>query len=158
MIPFKETAGEAIPELGPLQRKLLLAGAAGMALSLVGLFINTTQFLQSYLLAYMWCLGVTLGCLAFGMIHQLSGGAWGVVIRRPIGAASRVIPVMTLLFLPIVLGMNAQHGPFEPSRQLDLVSRASAARPGTHCGCRGLARFQRRPIHDLTWPRLQSLQ
>src|SRR6185369_11005077 len=78
VIPFKETAGEAIPELGPLQRRLLLAGAAGMALSLVGLLINTTQFLQSYLLAYMWCLGVTLGCLAFGMIHQLSGGAWGV--------------------------------------------------------------------------------
>ena len=54
----------------------------------------------------MWCLGVTLGCLALGMVHQLSGGAWGVVIRRPIGAASRVMPVMTLLFLPIVFGMG----------------------------------------------------
>jgi len=106
MIPLKETAGEAIPELAPLQRKLLVAGAAGMALSLVGLFFNVTQFLQSYLLAYMWCLGVTLGCLAFGMVHQLSGGAWGVVIRRSIGAASRVLPVMTLLFLPIVFGMG----------------------------------------------------
>ena len=39
------------------------------------------------------------------MVHQLSGGAWGVVIRRPIGAASRVLPVLTLLFLPIVFGM-----------------------------------------------------
>jgi hypothetical protein len=106
VIPFTETAGDAIPELAPLQRKLVVAGAAGMTLSVVGLFVNPTQFLQSYLLAYMWCLGVTLGCLAFGMIHQLSGGAWGVVIRRPIGAASRVMPVMTLLFLPIVFGMG----------------------------------------------------
>ncbi len=106
MIPFKETAGDAIPELAPLQRKLLVAGAAGMGLSLVGLLVDVTQFLQSYLLAYMWCLGVTLGCLALGMIHQLSGGAWGVVIRRPIGAAARVMPVMTLLFLPIVFGMG----------------------------------------------------
>ena len=57
-------------------------------------------------MAYMFCLGVTLGCLALGMIHQLSGGAWGVVIRRPIGAASRVLPVLTLLFLPIALGMR----------------------------------------------------
>ena len=40
------------------------------------------------------------------MVHQLSGGAWGVVIRRPIGAASRVLPVLTLLFLPIALGMH----------------------------------------------------
>src|SRR6185436_5132465 len=106
VIPFKETAGEAIPELAPLQRKLFIAGAIGMALSLVGLLINVTQFLQSYLLAYMWCLGVTLGCLAFGMVHQLSGGAWGVVIRRPIGAAARVLPVMTAMFLPIALGMR----------------------------------------------------
>jgi hypothetical protein len=54
----------------------------------------------------MFVLGVTLGCLALGMVHQLSGGAWGVVIRRPIGAASRVLPVLTVLFLPIVLGMH----------------------------------------------------
>jgi hypothetical protein len=39
------------------------------------------------------------------MVHQLSGGAWGVVIRREIGAAARVLPIMTVLFVPIVLGM-----------------------------------------------------
>src|SRR6185436_7165377 len=33
-------------------------------------------------------------------------GAWGVVIRRPIGAAARVLPVLTVLFLPIVVGMH----------------------------------------------------
>jgi hypothetical protein len=49
---------------------------------------------------------VTLGCLALGMVHQLSGGAWGVVIRRPIGAAARVLPLMTLLFIPVLLGMR----------------------------------------------------
>jgi hypothetical protein len=78
----------------------------GAAVSLVGLFLDARQFFQSYLMAYMLCLGVTLGCLALGMVHQLSGGAWGVVIRRPIGAASRVLPVMTLMFLPIALGMR----------------------------------------------------
>jgi len=57
-------------------------------------------------MAYMFCLGATLGCLALGMVHQLSGGAWGVVLRRPIGAATRVLPIMTVLFLPIVLGMG----------------------------------------------------
>jgi hypothetical protein len=56
-------------------------------------------------MAYMWCLGATLGCLALGMVHQLSGGAWGVLIRRPIGAASRVLPILTLFFLPIALGV-----------------------------------------------------
>jgi hypothetical protein len=102
---INQTADELIPELAGLQRRFLLAGAAGAAISLVGLFLNATQFFQSYLMAYMFVLGLTLGSLALGMVHQLSGGAWGVVIRRPIGAASRVLPVLTLLFIPIALGM-----------------------------------------------------
>jgi hypothetical protein len=106
MTPLTQTADAAIPELAGLQRRLLILGAAGAAVSLAGLFVDARQFLQSYLMAYMLCLGVTLGCLALGMVHQLSGGAWGVVIRRPIGAAARVLPVMTVLFLPIALGMT----------------------------------------------------
>ena len=106
MTPLTQTADVAIPELAGLQRRLLIAGGAGAAVSLIGLFTNVQQFMQSYLMAYMLCLGVTLGCLALGMVHQLSGGAWGVVIRRPIGAASRTLPVMTALFLPIVFGMR----------------------------------------------------
>src|SRR6187431_2585196 len=101
-----QTADAAIPELARYQRTLLMAGGAGALISLVGWFLDPTQFMQSYLMAYMLCLGVTLGCLALGMVHQLSGGAWGVVIRRPIGAAARVLPVMTAMFLPIALGMR----------------------------------------------------
>ena len=106
MTPLTETADVAIPELAGLQRRLLVAGGLGGLVSLIGVFTDATQFLQSYLMAYMLCLGVTLGCLALGMVHQLSGGAWGVVIRRPIGAAARVLPVMTLLFVPVLLGMG----------------------------------------------------
>jgi hypothetical protein len=104
--PLTQTADVAIPELAGLQRRLLIAGAVGAVVSLVGAYLDVRQFMQSYLMAYMLCLGVTLGCLALGMVHQLSGGAWGVVIRRPIGAATRTLPVMTVLFLPIALGMR----------------------------------------------------
>jgi hypothetical protein len=115
---FQDTADRAIPELAGLQRRFLIVGAGGLAVSLLGAFLNLTQFLQSYLMAYMLCLGVTLGCLALGMVHQLSGGAWGVVLRRPIGAATRVLPVMTLLFLPIALGMTRLY----PWTNADLVA------------------------------------
>src|SRR2546426_5365159 len=101
-----ETADQAIPELAGHQRQLFTAGVAGAVVSLIGLWINPQQFFQSYLMAYMFVLGISLGCLALGMVHQLSGGAWGVIIRRPIGAATRTLPVLTLLFLPIVLGMR----------------------------------------------------
>jgi hypothetical protein len=106
MMPLTETADVAIPALAGLQRRLFIAGAVGAFVSVLGLLVNARQFYQSYLMAYMLCLGVTLGCLALGMVHQLSGGAWGVVIRRPIGAASRVLPVMTMMFLPIAFGMR----------------------------------------------------
>src|SRR5947199_8906951 len=101
-----QTAGELYPELAQYQRWLILGGALGLVISLVEFLFKPTQFYQSYLMAYMFCLGITLGGLALGMVHQLSGGAWGIVIRRPIGAATRVLPALTLLFLPIVVGVN----------------------------------------------------
>jgi hypothetical protein len=116
---FEQTADALIPELSRHQRTLLAAGGAGLLLSAVAGMFNPTQFLQSYLMAYMFCLGATLGCLALGMVHQLSGGAWGVVLRRPIGAASRVLPIMTVLFLPIVFGMSRLY----PWTHADLVAK-----------------------------------
>jgi len=121
---LQDTADQLIPELAPRQRQLLTAGGIGLLVSLVGLFVEPTQFLHSYLVAYMFCLGLTLGCLAIGMMHQLSGGAWGVVIRRPIGAASRTIPIMTLLFLPIVFGMHQLY----PWTHADIVAADEALR------------------------------
>jgi hypothetical protein len=76
---IEQTADELIPELRRYQRPFMLAGAAGLAIAgLVSLFVRdgATQFFQSYLVGYLLCLGVTLGCLALGMVHQLSGGAW----------------------------------------------------------------------------------
>jgi len=120
--PLTQTADVAIPELKGLQQRLLVAGAVGAVLSALGALLNSTQFLQSYLMAYVFWLGVTLGCFALGMIHQLSGGAWGVLIRRPIGAASRVLPVMTALFLPIAFGMSRMY----PWMNADLVAHDEA--------------------------------
>ena len=98
---IEQNAGELIPELERYQlplsppasqvRRRRRGGSAHRRRHAV---------LQSYLIGYMLCLGMTLGCLALGMVHQLSGGAWGVVLRRPIGAAARVLPVLTLLFIP----------------------------------------------------------
>ena len=40
------------------------------------------------------------------MVHHLTGGAWGLVIRRPLEAAARTMPIMAVLFIPIVFGMR----------------------------------------------------
>jgi hypothetical protein len=121
-VRLTDTADVLVPELRGLQQRLWMIGGIGLALSLVGAFLDVRQFLASYLIAYMFCLGATLGCLALGMVHQLSGGAWGVLIRRQIGAASRVIPVMTALFIPIALGLRALY----PWTNADLVAHDEA--------------------------------
>jgi hypothetical protein len=101
-----ETADRQIPELARLQPRFLIAGGVGLLISVIGWFLDPPQFFHSYLMAYMLVLGATLGCLALAMIHQLSGGGWGVLVRRPMGAASRVLPVLTLLFVPLLFGLS----------------------------------------------------
>jgi hypothetical protein len=103
---LRETADQIFPELAGRQRTFLLAGGAGLVLSAVGYVTNPAQFFTSYLMAYMLVLGLSLGALAFSMIHQLSGGAWGVVARQSLGASTRVLPYLAILFLPIALGMH----------------------------------------------------
>ena len=50
-------------------------------------------------------LGVTLGSMVILMIRHLTGGGWGTVIRRILGAAMRCVPLMTVLFVPILFGL-----------------------------------------------------
>jgi len=93
-------------DLKQWRTRALGVGIAGAVLCAVGLFVNPTQLYRSYLWAYLLVLGLSLGPLAWLMLQYLSGGAWGVVIRRPCEAAARTIPLVTAMFLPIVLGMN----------------------------------------------------
>jgi len=102
-----EVGDELVPELKDLQSKLMLAGGAGAALCAIGLVLNPAQFVRSLLPVYMWLLAFALGSLALAMVHQVSGGAWGVVIRRILGAASRTLPLLTVLFVPIALGLHS---------------------------------------------------
>lgn len=104
--PFtaQELAAPAIADRW--QRRALLVGIVGGVGSIIGAIISVDQFLRSYLFAYMLWLGLSLGCLALLMLQYLSGGVWGFIIRRPLEAGTRILPVMALLFLPILLGMK----------------------------------------------------
>lgn len=101
-----EPSYTAPPGVASVQRLAIIVGLAGLALCAVGFLADPEHFFKAYLLAYVFWIGIALGSLALSMVHHLSGGAWGVVIRRVLEAASRTLPFMALLFLPIVFGMH----------------------------------------------------
>jgi hypothetical protein len=93
------------PHWQPLQRRAILVGAVATGLCVVGYFVNPEQFFRSYLMAYVFWLGVVMGCLAILMMHYLLGGRWGLVIQRVLEAGTRLLPLMLVLFVPIIFGV-----------------------------------------------------
>ena len=69
---------------------------------------RTDEFYRGYLLGFMCWLGVALGSMAILMIRHLTGGGWGTVIRRILGAAMRTLPLLAILFIPIIIAV-VQH-------------------------------------------------
>jgi hypothetical protein len=100
---------EATPRINRLQLGALVAAGLGVVLCvLLALLVEngTKQFFQSYLMAYIFWFGLGLGSLALVMIHHLSAGKWGFTVRRLLEAGGMTLPLMALLFIPIILGMN----------------------------------------------------
>ena len=84
----------------------LAVGSIGLVLALIGAVMSPEKFYQSYLFSYMLVLGLTLGSLGLLMLQHVTGGRWGILIRRPLEAASRNIPLVLLMFIPILFGMK----------------------------------------------------
>jgi len=101
MMPYTAPA-----DIEARRSRALVVGAAALLLCAVGFFLNRDQFFRAWLIGYMLWLGVALGSMGLMMIHHLSGGAWGMVVRRVWEASSRTLPLLTILFIPVVLGLN----------------------------------------------------
>ena len=79
-------------------------GIAGVVVCAIGAIFDRVQFFRSYLLGWLLWLGVALGCLAVLMLYHMVGGRWGFLIRRILEAATRTLPLLAVLFLPVGFG------------------------------------------------------
>jgi len=89
-----------------LQRNALGVGLVGLVLCIVGWIKSPDALIHSYLLAFLFVLGLSLGSLGLLMLQHLTGGHWGIVIRRPLESATRSLPLVFVLFFPIFFGMK----------------------------------------------------
>lgn len=100
------TYSPPIEELARRRSRALVAGVVGLVACAIGFVVDRNHFYVSWLVTYLLFLSISLGSLAFVMILHLTGGVWGV-FRRIFEASSRTMPLMIVLFIPIVIGMQA---------------------------------------------------
>ncbi len=103
------SAYDVSPELErDLRRVFAPALGAGVLLggaSIIGCIYSPGDFFHSYLMGYLFWLGLTLGCMGIVMLQYLTAGAWGIMTRRALESASRTLPLCALLFIPVAIGM-----------------------------------------------------
>jgi hypothetical protein len=90
-----------------LQQRAFFVGGVALVLSLVGAMRTPDTFYRSYLMSFMLVLGLALGSLGLLMLQHLTSGHWGIIIRRSLESATRTLPLVLVLFIPIaIFGMK----------------------------------------------------
>jgi hypothetical protein len=99
------TTYNAPPAVERLGGRAIVVALVALVVCALGAYLNLAGFWRAYLVGYVFWTGVSVGSLAIIMLHHLSGGGWGVVIRRPLEAATRTLPVMFVLFIPLAIAV-----------------------------------------------------
>jgi len=94
----------------------LIVGVAGLALCIAAGLHSPTQFFRSYLLAFIFWIGLPLGCSAILMLHHLVGGTWGFPLRRLLESGTKTFLLMAVLILPILFRLPVLYSWADPSK------------------------------------------
>jgi hypothetical protein len=117
------------PNMSDVQKRSLIAGIVFLVVLAAGAFINPGEFFQAYLIGWTFWTGIAVGSLALLMLQHLTGGGWGLVIRRSLEAATRTLPLMAVLFIPVLIGAHSIYhewmDPAEVAKHPAVQSKAS---------------------------------
>lgn len=91
----------------PLARRTALVGLVGILVCAIGGVLDPAAFFGAWLATWLFLVGIALAGMMFVMIHELTGGRWGLVLRTPLEAAMLSLPLCALLALPLAFGMPA---------------------------------------------------
>ena len=92
------------------RRRALRAGLVFSILAVILALLGQRQdqlgwdhVMRGWLEGFMLCFGFCFGGMALLMTQYLSGGKWGLIIRRPLEAMTRTWPVVVLMWFPVAL-------------------------------------------------------
>jgi hypothetical protein len=91
--------------LPPLSRFAGAIGALALVASGFGAWVDRAAFFQGWLVAWLFVLSISLAAMMNVMIHELTGGEWGLVLRPPLEAAMLALPFCALLAMPLAFGL-----------------------------------------------------
>jgi hypothetical protein len=86
--------------------RALIVGAIFSVIAIILGFLSGdgwNHFLRAWLVGLMLTFGFAVGGMALLMVQYLSGGKWGLLVRRPLEAMSRTLPLTFLYFLPVAI-------------------------------------------------------
>ena len=99
------------------QRFATVLGVLGLVATIVLIPMSggLEGFFESYLYAFLFWVGLTLGCLFLLMLQHVAGGPWGAIARRFLEAGAGNIYMMAILFIPILIGITGLYIWTDPS-------------------------------------------
>jgi hypothetical protein len=93
-------------DLGGIQTRALIVGFVGLLIAIAGGLVTDKHLIfQSYLVAYVFWTGISLGCLGLLMIQYLGGAGWGLLIRRILESGAHALLLMAIGFIVVAVGM-----------------------------------------------------
>lgn len=116
-----------IEAINAMRSKATAVCAVGLLATLAGFFLQREIFFQSYLIAFIFWISISLGSLGLLMVQHLSGGAWGIVSRRVFESAARTLPLMGLLFLPLAFDVHHLYEWAHPEALQDPIIQQKSA-------------------------------
>ena len=82
-----------------------ILAVAGLLLFALGglLHLSSHTILQSYLYGWLFGMLFTMGCYGMMLMYYMTRAAWGKTTIRLLEAGARLLPLMLILFLPIMI-------------------------------------------------------
>jgi hypothetical protein len=123
MSAITTTAGStpAPLDMGKVQAISLIVGLVGVVLACSAAVWNPVLFFRAYLIAFCFLLSLGAGSLAILMLQHLTGGGWGLMLRRFLESGTRTLPLLAIFAIPVLVGVTQGLYPWTKDAEIEAL-------------------------------------